>query len=125
MKPEKRHLVLDLLDDGQDARRTATLQAGGRILRRRRLRREFVRGFAVAAILGIAAFSIRKTLPSSWVQPPLAAAPAASDQPRAISDAELLALFPNTPVALARLENGKKRLIFPRLGDEERFVTKL
>ena len=42
-----------------------------------------------------------------------------------LSDDELLALFPNTPVALAPLANGKKWLIFPRPGDEQKFVTKL
>jgi hypothetical protein len=34
-------------------------------------------------------------------------------------------LFPNTPVGLASLPDGKKRLIFPRPGDEQRFITKL
>jgi hypothetical protein len=37
----------------------------------------------------------------------------------------LLALFPDTPVGLITLENGKKRLIFPRPGDQERFVKHL
>ncbi len=41
---------------------------------------------------------------------------------RALTDGELLALFPDTPVGLVTLENGTKRLVFPRRGDESRFV---
>jgi hypothetical protein len=41
-----------------------------------------------------------------------------------ISDDELLALFPGTPVGLAKV-NGKQRLIFPRPGDEARFIERL
>jgi len=37
----------------------------------------------------------------------------------------LLALFPDTPVALATLSDGSKRLIFPRPGDDQKFVTRL
>jgi len=33
-------------------------------------------------------------------------------------------MFPKTPVGLVTLENGKKRLIFPRPGDEQRFVAR-
>ena len=62
MKPEKQHLIHDLLDEDRDARREATLLAGGRILRRRRWRRMALRSFAVVAILGIAALSIQRTL---------------------------------------------------------------
>ena len=46
-------------------------------------------------------------------------------QVKALSDDELLALFPKTPVALASLPNGKKRLLFPRPGDEKKFITRL
>lgn len=42
-----------------------------------------------------------------------------------LTDAQLLALFPDVPVGLATLDNGRKRLIFPRLGDEERFIRRL
>ena len=51
--------------------------------------------------------------------------PVASTQPHSLTDDELLALFPNTPVGLATLPDGKKLLLFPRLGDEKRFVTRL
>jgi hypothetical protein len=123
MKPEKRHLLEDLLDEEQAARREAAFVAGGRILRRKRWRRVALRSFAVAAILGAAVFSIHRTpSPRALV---IALVPAVPDQPKALTDEELLALFPNTPVALASLENGTKRLIFPRAGDEAKFVTKL
>ena len=123
MRPEKRHLMVDLLDEGQAARREATFLAGGRILRRKRWRRVALRSFAVLAVLGAAVFSIqRTTTPRIRV---IASVPAAPDQPKALTDGELLALFPDTPVALASLESGKKRLIFPRAGDEAKFVTKM
>src|SRR5437899_1592943 len=123
MKPEKRHLIHDLLHEDPDVRREATLLAGGRILRRRRWRRMALRCFALVAIVGIAALSIQRTLaPRPRV---ITSVPAPRDQARSLTDDELLALFPNTPVGLATLENGKKRLIFPRPGDEERFVTRL
>jgi hypothetical protein len=123
MKPEKRHLIHDLLDERSAARREATLLAGGRILRRRRWRRLALQSFAAVALLAIAAFSIERLVSSrtsilTAVPPP--AAPAQS-----LTDAELLALFPDTPVGLMTLENGKKRLVFPRPGDEERFVRHL
>ena len=123
MRPEKRDLILDVLDEGHAARREAILESGGRILRRKRWRRLALRSFAVVAILGIAVFTLdRVKKPRSGV---VASAPAFSDQPKALTDDELLALFPNTPVALASLDNGKKRLIFPRPGDEKRFVTRM
>lgn len=43
---------------------------------------------------------------------------------QSLTDDELLALFPNTPVGLATLPDGRKRLIFPRPGDEKRFITR-
>jgi hypothetical protein len=123
MNPEKRELILDLMDEGRNARREATLLAGGRILARRRWQRLGARSLAAAAILGIAVFAIQKsTTPRPRV---LAAVPAPPAEVHALTDDELLALFPNTPVGLASLEHGKKRLIFPRAGDEERFVTRL
>jgi len=57
---------------------------------------------------------------------PEASAPAAKPAPahQALTDEELLALFPDTPVALATLSDGTKRLIFPRAGDDQKFVTR-
>ena len=123
MKPEKRHLIDDLLDEEGKACREATLMVGARILRRRRWRRVAVQSLAVAVILGIAVFLLpRPTMLRPGVLTSVAAPPV---QVRSLTDAELLALFPDTPVGLATLPNGKKRLIFPRPGDEARFLTRL
>jgi hypothetical protein len=123
MKPEKQRLLHDLLDDGQDARRGATLLAGGRILRRRRQRRVALQSFAAFILLALTAVSLQRlTSPRS---PALISVAAPSDSVQSLTDAELLALFPDTPVGLVTLENGRKRLIFPRPGDEERFIHRL
>jgi len=42
-----------------------------------------------------------------------------------MTDDELLALFPDTPVGLIQTADSRKRLIFPQPGDEEKFITKL
>jgi hypothetical protein len=123
MKPEKRHLIHDLLDEQQAARREATLLAGGRLLRRRRWRRRALHGFGAVALLAIAAFSIGRLVPSRT--PTVTAVPAPASPAQSLTDDELLALFPDTPVGLVTLENGKKRLVFLRTGDEERFVRHL
>ena len=123
MKPEKRHLLQDLLDEQRAACREATLQAGGRILRRKRWRRRAVLCCGVMALLAIAAFSIERLASSR--APGLTAVPQPASSPQSLTDDELLALFPDTPVGLVTLENGKKRLVFPRPGDQERFVGRL
>ena len=55
--------------------------------------------------------------------------PAESASPAArvqyLTDDELLALFPNTPVGLIRTADGRKRLVFLHPGDEEKFITHL
>ena len=80
MKPERRHLIHDVFDEEPDARRLATLLAGGRILRRKRWRRAALKSLAVVAVLGVAAFSIQRMLaPRRGV---LTAVPAASEQVR-------------------------------------------
>jgi hypothetical protein len=123
MKPEKRHLIYDLLDEQHAARREATLLEGGRLLRRRRWRRRVLHCVGAVALLAAAAFSIERfvsprTPMRTAVSPPVSPA-------QSLTDAELLALFPDTPVGLVTLDNGKKRLVFPRPGDEERFVKHL
>jgi hypothetical protein len=123
MKPEKRHLIHDLLDEERGARREATLLAGGRILRRRRWRRVALRSFAAVTLLALATFSLHQMIAPR--RPILTAVPAPSDAVRSLTDAELLALFPDTPVGLVTLESGRKQLIFPRPGDQERFVKRL
>ena len=124
MKPEKRHLIHDLLDEQGSARREATLFAGGRILRRRRWQRAVLRGFAAVALLALAALSLQRLAPDRTEKLTTVTAPP-SASPQSLTDAELLALFPDTPVGLVTLENGRKRLVFPRPGDEERFVKHL
>jgi hypothetical protein len=127
MSPEKRRLVEDLRRDSASARRDATLREGGRILRRRRWQRGATRGLVLAGILGILAFRWHTVL--SPQPAPVAVArtlvPAPASSPRSLTDQELLALFPETPVGLVTLDNGRKCLIFPRPGDEARFVHRL
>lgn len=126
MKPEKQQLIQDLLDD--ESRRETTLLAGGRILRRRRHWRAATRGLALALVATAAVLSLeQKKSRQSSVQTSLPATkPTVSAQPHSLTDDELLAIFPtNTPVGLATFADGKRRLIFPRPGDEKRFVIRL
>jgi len=126
MKPEKQHLIGDLLE--ADSRREETLLAGARILRRRRHWRAARQVGAVAAVAlattmlwmkdempGPAPAQVAKMVPKS----------APKTQVEALTDDQLLSLFPKTPVGLVPLANGKKRLIFLRAGDERRLITKL
>lgn len=128
MKPEKRQLIDDLL--GRPGHREATLVAGAQILRRRRHRRTAIRGFALLMLLTLGGLWLetvqRHNHPAGPTREavPLAVAPSPV-QPQALTDDELLALFPNTPVGLATLSDGRKRLIFPRPGDEQKFITRL
>lgn len=125
MKPEKRQLIHDLLDEQPAARRGATLLAGGRILRWRRRRRTAFQGLAVVAVLGIGALCFEKMSRPQPIVVTAVPAPPIQPQKAGLTDEELLALFPNTPVALVTLENGKKKLIFPRPGDEKRLMKRL
>jgi hypothetical protein len=121
MKPEKRHLIETLMDQEEVSRRAATLLGAGRILRRRRWRRAAWRSVAGIAILALAALSIQ-----NMTEPrprPLTAVALPEKRTGSVTDAELLAMFPQTPVGLVTLQNGKKRLIFPRPGDEQRFMA--
>ena len=124
MKPENRRLLHDVLDEERNLRREATLLAGGRILRRRRWRRVAFQAVATVTFLALATVSFQRLLAprptTEAVVPSALATPAQS-----LTDAELLALFPDTPVGLATLENGRKQLIFPRPGDEERYIKRL
>ncbi len=122
MKPEKRHLIDTLMDGEETARREAILLGGGRILRRRRWRRAAWRSLAGIAILALAALPILKTTEPRPRALTAVAVPQA--RMRGLTDDELLAMFPDTPVGLMTLENGKKRLIFPRPGDEDRFMAR-
>ena len=125
MKPEKQRLIQDLL--GDDSRRDATLLEGARILRRRRRWRAATRGLAVALVAAAVVVSLErnKARPPSVQTSLRATAHVAAGRPHSLTDAELLALFPGTPVGLATLPDGKKLLIFPRPEDEKRFFTPL
>ena len=127
MKPEKQQLLHEVLDADHDARRTATLLAGTRLLRRRRQWRFASQGLSLALVLlaaGICLKFTRSPVPSNS-----ASVPPRDSEARAgisiLTDDQLLALFPNTPVALATLPDGKKRLIFPHPGDEQKYVVHL
>jgi type VI protein secretion system component VasK len=124
MKPEKQNLIHDLLDG--ESRREATLLAGTAILRRRRQWRATRQVLGLIAFAGVATWLVEQT--NERLAPVQIAAPAQSLPPlhiQSLTDDQLLALFPNTPVALATLPNGKKMLIFPRPGDEAKFMTRL
>lgn len=127
MKREAQDLIRDLLDG--EANRAATLLAGGRILRRRRHWRTVRRGFAVVAVIAVAAAIV--VVRREHVQPTVPKVAQATpkttpvSQVRALTDEELLSLFPGTPVGLASTADGKKRLIFPRPGDEARYIRRL
>jgi hypothetical protein len=126
MKPEKQNLIRDLLED--DSRREETLLTGARILRRRRHWRAVRPAAALLALLlGVVIFWLRRETSHPALETALKTAPKAPPTAPAqpLTDDELLSLFPNTPVGLASLPDGKKRLIFPRPGDEQRFITKL
>jgi len=123
VKPEKQNLIRDLLNDqGQEARRQATLLAGSRLLRHKRWRRLARRSLLTMCLLASLTLAIYTVVPRKQVV--LTTAPRPSIRVHYLSDDELLALFPDTPVGLATV-GSKKRLIFPRPGDEARFVTRL
>jgi hypothetical protein len=121
MKPEKRLLIKDLLEDDQaEFRREVTLLAGARVLRRRRWRRQGLQTLAVLALMGMMVFWARHR----FVPPtPSMAANSSVFPPKTpyLTDDQLLALFPNTPVGLATVD-GRKVLIFPRRSDQAKYV---
>ncbi len=119
MKREKHFLIHELLDDPDvEVRRRATLLAGGRILRHKRWRRAAIQTLVPAALIALAALALRER---TAVRPPvLSSVPTRPAVPH-LTDDQLLALFPNTPVGLATVA-GHKVLIFPRAADRERYV---
>lgn len=120
MKPETNRLFHDLLHDQEgDTRRAATLIAGRRVLRYKRWKRLATGGTAILGLLAAVALSLRLAIPHT--QPPVnivAPTPAV----HYLSDDQLLAIFTNTPVGLASV-HGRKVLIFPRPGDQERYMS--
>jgi len=124
MKPEKEQLIDDLLD-GQ-SRREATLRAGAQILRRRRHWRAARHALAVLALATIATVFIAQNYrPQKAAPVPMTENKPVPVQTGVLTDEQLLALFPNTPVGLATLRNGNKMLIFPRPADEARYFVHL
>jgi hypothetical protein len=128
MKREKENLIWDVLGDAEkDASRAAVLSAGGRVLRRKRHTRLAMRCTMLAVIGGLMVLAAQK-LGERKNNYPLVAAngnPTSSTGGiHYLTDDELLALFPDTPVGLAKV-GGKKKLIFPRPGDEARFISRL
>src|SRR3954452_4539831 len=110
MKPEKQNLIGDLM--GEDSGREATLLVGAQILRRRRHWRVARQASAALALVAVvAALALRKGTPTPPRLAALAVTAAPVSQVREMSDEELLSMFPtNTPVALATVSDGKKRL---------------
>jgi hypothetical protein len=123
VKTEKRILLEDVLGD---ARREATLLAGGRILRRRRWKRAATRFSVALAAVMLAAMAIHQKRLNPIVAQSVPAVPASPTvRVESLTDDELLALFPNTPVALISMADGRKRLVFLHPGDEAKFITRL
>jgi peptidoglycan/LPS O-acetylase OafA/YrhL len=120
MKPEKRRLIHDLFEAGDGAaRREATLLAGRRVLRHRRWRRVASQILPVVALaLTVVFLHLRSGAPAPKA---LVALHPVAPAVVSLTDDQLLALFPNTPVALAKVGN-REVLIFPRPEDRARFV---
>ena len=126
MKPEHNLLDDTIMPAGH---REALLRAGSRVLRRRRHKRIAGQCLAIALFVVAAVFFLDKR-PTITTTVPNAAATTVRSQTGAralntLTDDELLSLFPKTPVGMAKLSNGQKVLIFPRPGDEKRFITHL
>jgi len=125
MKPEKQELIHDLL--GDESRRETTLLAATTILRRRRRWRAASRIFALLALVSASVLLVEtdRQRPTLAVVSATKTKSSAPTPAQSLTDDQLLSLFPNTPVGLATLPNGKKLLIFPRPGDEAKFMTRL
>lgn len=125
MKPEKQQLIHDLLEG--ESQSESTLLSATKILRRRRQWRAARQTFTALVILATVVLLVEQQNQrriAVHVSPPAAKLPA-PPQVHSLTDEELLALFPNTPVALATLPNGKKLLIFPRPADQAKYISRL
>ncbi|HZV36444.1 MAG TPA: hypothetical protein VFB72_17845 [Verrucomicrobiae bacterium] len=120
MNPDKRNLIDDLLENSDaQMRRAATLSVGGRVLRRKRWRRTAIRiGGPLMLVLVGTLFACLQFFPRHEPKHPVAATKPVVTY---LTDEQLLALFPNTPVGLATVDH-RKVLIFPNASDREKFV---
>ena len=131
MKPEHQRLLDEVFGE-TEGRREATLLAADRVLRHRRWKRRAAQTVAVMVASTLTILVVERAIspqnpglaPQARVPAPAAPSPS-MQQVHRLSDDELLALFPNTPVGLVTLKNGRKQLIFPRPGDEKRFIIRL
>jgi hypothetical protein len=125
MKPEKQQLIHDLLES--ESHGPSTLLAAAAILRRRRQWRATRQIFSLFALAAATFWFIEQKdhRPMAAHSPSAEAKRTGPLQPHSLTDAELLSLFPDTPVGLATLPNGKKLLIFPRPADEAKYITRL
>ena len=134
MKPEKQNLLEDLRDDGGENRRESTLRAGAMILRRRRWKRVAGQMLGAATVMALGAFLAQSVMshreaPMVAIAPMVAVAPVMEKATAApavhyLTDEELLAMFPNAPVALAKAGD-KERLFFLNPADEKRYVARM
>lgn len=118
MKPEKKQLFQDLALD--ESHRDATLLAAADIFRRRRHWRAARQTLLLTVLVAAIALVLEQKHHSvnlARVTPP---API-----QELTDDQLLALFPNTPVGLATLPNGKKLLLFLRPADAAKYTIRL
>ncbi len=127
MRPEKRFLLDDVLNaPAGQARREATLQAAEKIMRRRRAVRFAARSLAALAVAVLAALAVhQKSAAPQEARAPAPGTAARQEHQQILTDDQLLALFPNVPVGLIKTPDGKKRLIFPRPGDEAKYIVHL
>ena len=124
MKPDRQRLLRDVLAD--ESRNEMTLASANKILRHRRHWRAASRILAVLLLASATAlFVVQDRQRQSLAKISPSAKSAAPRQVQSLTDEQLLSLFPDTPVALATLPNGKKLLIFPRPGDDAKFVKRL
>ena len=130
MNSKHDRLLQDLRRDEAAERRAAVLNSGGRVLRHRRIKRSAIWSLATLVVLGTLAYQARTLFSPAPPQiarhtEPGTAAPKPVAGVQKLSDEELLALFPSTPVALVKLTDGHQKLLFLRPEDEAKYVGKL
>jgi hypothetical protein len=125
MKPEKAQLLHDLALD--ESRRDATLLAAAGIFRRRRHWRAARQTLLLPVLTAALALVVEQKHRSVTLArvAPTAAQRAAATPIKELTDEQLLSLFPNTPVGLATLPNGKKLLLFLRPADAAKYTIRL